>query len=217
MKDFLFISSVCSAWPRLWLPAEPRKRWRIACLRPLLPGPVAEPLRASNRPKRDLLLNIERPLFILHASKLTNYTNKPILDTSQVHIAVPSCAVIITVFLTLNLIGIAPAEPKNTSNCPHMAGRHLIADSNDRIMAMSLMFHTPPQVLSGVYCGKGLWKARTADRVVKAIGRPKDKLCPYCWTGECPKAACRKPAIDIVETKEPAARKTAEKNVAEAH
>jgi len=79
MKDFLFISSVRSASRRLSVPAEPRKRWSIAWLRPLLPGVAAEPLRASNRLRRDLLLNVERPLFILYASKLTNSTNKPIL------------------------------------------------------------------------------------------------------------------------------------------
>jgi len=111
MKDFLFISSVRSAWRRLLRPAEPRKRWSIAWLRPLLPGPAAEPLRASNRPRRDLRLNIERPLFIFYASELTNSTNKAILNTSQVYIAVPACTLIITVFLGLNLIGISLAAP----------------------------------------------------------------------------------------------------------
>jgi amidophosphoribosyltransferase len=27
---------------------------------------------------------------------------------------------------------------------------------------------------------------QTVDDMVKAIGLPKDKLCLYCWTGECP-------------------------------
>jgi amidophosphoribosyltransferase len=44
---------------------------------------------------------------------------------------------------------------------------------------------------------------QTVDDMVKAIGRPKDKLCLYCWTGKCPKSASRKPAIDIIETKKP--------------
>jgi len=56
---------------------------------------------------------------------------------------------------------------------------------------------------------------QTVDDMVEAIGRPKDKLCLYCWTGQCPKSACLKPAIDIVETKKKSARKTAEPNVAE--
>ena len=49
---------------------------------------------------------------------------------------------------------------------------------------------------------------QTIDDMVKAIGRPKEKLCLYCWNGECPKQVPRKPAIDIVEVKKPSAKKT---------
>ena len=28
---------------------------------------------------------------------------------------------------------------------------------------------------------------QTVDDMVKAVGLPKDKLCLYCWTGQCPK------------------------------
>ena len=31
---------------------------------------------------------------------------------------------------------------------------------------------------------------QTVDDMVKAIGLPKEKLCLYCWTGECPKENC---------------------------
>jgi glutamine phosphoribosylpyrophosphate amidotransferase len=50
---------------------------------------------------------------------------------------------------------------------------------------------------------------QTIDDMVRAIGRPKDKLCLYCWTGECPKQAPRKPAmaVDIMEVKKPSAKK----------
>jgi amidophosphoribosyltransferase len=41
---------------------------------------------------------------------------------------------------------------------------------------------------------------QTVDDMVEAIGRPKSKLCLYCWTGQCPKAACSRSAIDIVAT-----------------
>ena len=44
---------------------------------------------------------------------------------------------------------------------------------------------------------------QAVEDMVKAIGRPKEKLCLYCWTGECPK-----PAIDIAEVKKPSAKKT---------
>jgi len=55
---------------------------------------------------------------------------------------------------------------------------------------------------------------QTVDDMVKAIGRPKEKLCLYCWTGKCPKSTCRKPAIDIVETRKPSAKKTKETKAA---
>lgn len=42
---------------------------------------------------------------------------------------------------------------------------------------------------------------QTVDDMVEAIGKPKHQLCLYCWTGQCPEAACRRTAIDIVETK----------------
>ena len=37
------------------------------------------------------------------------------------------------------------------------------------------------------------WSRRSAN--------PSTKLCLYCWTGQCPKSACRRTAIDILETK----------------
>ncbi len=52
---------------------------------------------------------------------------------------------------------------------------------------------------------------QTVDDMVKAIGRPKNKLCLYCWTGECPKLVSRKPPIKIVETKKISSRKMSEK------
>jgi len=55
---------------------------------------------------------------------------------------------------------------------------------------------------------------QTIDDMVKAIGRPKEKLCLYCWTGECPKPVCPKSAIPmyigIVQIKKPSARKATE-------
>lgn len=30
---------------------------------------------------------------------------------------------------------------------------------------------------------------QTVDDMVEAIGLPKEKLCLYCWTGQCPDAA----------------------------
>ncbi|MHC4293761.1 MAG: amidophosphoribosyltransferase, partial [Planctomycetota bacterium] len=44
---------------------------------------------------------------------------------------------------------------------------------------------------------------QTVDDMVEAIGRPKEKLCLYCWNGQCPKAAHPKAAIEIKEIKKP--------------
>jgi amidophosphoribosyltransferase len=55
---------------------------------------------------------------------------------------------------------------------------------------------------------------QTVDDMVKAIGRPKEKLCLYCWTGEHPKSERPKAAIDIVDVKQPSAKKTTKAEVA---
>ncbi len=51
---------------------------------------------------------------------------------------------------------------------------------------------------------------QTADDMVEAIGRPRENLCLYCWTGECPKSASPKPAIKITEVKKPSAKRPAQ-------
>jgi len=40
---------------------------------------------------------------------------------------------------------------------------------------------------------------QTIDDMVDAIGRPRDQLCLYCWTGKCPKSAAPRSSIDIAE------------------
>jgi amidophosphoribosyltransferase len=57
-------------------------------------------------------------------------------------------------------------------------------------------------------------KFQTVDDMVEAIGLPKEQLCLYCWTGECPESAFPKTTINIVETKRPSSRKAAETKVA---
>ena len=51
---------------------------------------------------------------------------------------------------------------------------------------------------------------QTVDDMVEAIGLPKEKLCLYCWTGECPKLARLKSGIEIVDMKKPSTKKPAE-------
>jgi amidophosphoribosyltransferase len=51
---------------------------------------------------------------------------------------------------------------------------------------------------------------QTVFDMVEAVGRPKEDLCLYCWTGECPKSTRPKATrtIDIVEVKPDASIKT---------
>jgi len=58
---------------------------------------------------------------------------------------------------------------------------------------------------------------QTVDDMVEAIGLPKEKMCLYCWTGECPKSACRRTAIDIAEVKKSSAQKKADREAASQH
>jgi len=57
-------------------------------------------------------------------------------------------------------------------------------------------------------------KYQTVDDMVKAIGRPKENLCLYCWTGKCPKSTSRKPPIKIVETKKVSTKRAKERKTA---
>ena len=51
------------------------------------------------------------------------------------------------------------------------------------------------------------------DDMVQAIGLPKEKLCLYCWTGECPEQARPKSAIDIVDIEKAPAQKIRETKI----
>jgi amidophosphoribosyltransferase len=51
------------------------------------------------------------------------------------------------------------------------------------------------------------------DDMVQAIGLPKEKLCLYCWTGECPKQARPKSEIDIVDVEKAPAKKIRETKI----
>jgi len=53
---------------------------------------------------------------------------------------------------------------------------------------------------------------QTVDDMVSAIGLPRQKLCLYCWTGQCPKAACPRGALDIVEIMKASGKKKALKD-----
>jgi glutamine phosphoribosylpyrophosphate amidotransferase len=43
---------------------------------------------------------------------------------------------------------------------------------------------------------------QTVDDMVEAIGLPKEKLCLYCWTGQCPEPAIGEAKEEPIEIKE---------------
>ena len=51
------------------------------------------------------------------------------------------------------------------------------------------------------------------EDMVEAIGRPKEKLCLYCWTGQCPKKGACKPAVEIKEVKKTSQKGRAKQKV----
>ena len=59
--------------------------------------------------------------------------------------------------------------------------------------------------------GVSTLRYQTVDDMVEAIGRPKEKLCLYCWTGQCPEATPQKPTVDITDVKRASKPRIAEK------
>jgi amidophosphoribosyltransferase len=52
------------------------------------------------------------------------------------------------------------------------------------------------------------------EDMVEAIGRDKEQLCLYCWTGKCPKKDSSRPLIEIVDVDKPTEKKPTEKSAA---
>ena len=53
---------------------------------------------------------------------------------------------------------------------------------------------------------------QTVEDMVEAIGRPREDLCLYCWTGQCPKSACKRSARSITEAKASSVKTSADKH-----
>jgi amidophosphoribosyltransferase len=62
--------------------------------------------------------------------------------------------------------------------------------------------------------GVSTLRYQTVEDMVRAIGRPQEKLCLYCWTGQCPTSTPQKPAIDIVEAKKASKGRKTERQAA---
>jgi amidophosphoribosyltransferase len=58
---------------------------------------------------------------------------------------------------------------------------------------------------------------QTVPDMVDAIGLSQEKLCLYCWTGQCPKAVCPRAAFDIAEARIAPRGKRPARDVADQH
>ena len=83
----------------------------------------------------------------------------------------------------------------------HLCANHVRADEL-----------APPDHVEEIRKDLGVTTLRyqTVEDMVEAVGMPEEKLCLYCWTGQCPKAACPKTGIDIVAAQKRSRKKTAE-------
>ncbi len=57
-------------------------------------------------------------------------------------------------------------------------------------------------------------KYQTIDDMVSAVGLPREKLCLYCWTGECPQGGCRSKKVSAGKAKAASRKRSAVKNTA---
>jgi amidophosphoribosyltransferase len=141
---------------------------------------------------------------IVRGTQLKNFTIKKLWDggAKQVHVR-PACPPLMFPCL-FNL---------STRSIGELAARRAIAALEGHDLADVTPYLDPT---SDKYAKMVDWIARdlgvttlryqTVDDMVKAIGLPRDKLCLYCWTGQCPKAACPRAVFDIKETRHPSGR-----------
>jgi amidophosphoribosyltransferase len=144
---------------------------------------------------------------IVRGTQLKNFTIKKLWDcgAKQIHIR-PACPPLMFPcrfnFSTRSIHELAARR------AIHSLEGHDIKDVSEYIDSNSEKYKKMVEWIAKDL-GVSTLRYQTVDDMVKAIGWPKKKLCLYCWTGECPKWARRKSAIDIVEVEKPSAKKTA--------
>jgi len=149
---------------------------------------------------------------IVRGTQLKNFTIKKLWDcgAKQIHIR-PACPPLMFP-CRFNLSTRSINELAARRAIGSLEG-HDIEDVSEYIDATSDKYKKMVQWIAEDL-GVSTLRYQAIDDMVKAIGRPKEELCLYCWTSECPKAPRPKPAIDIVEVEKPSAKKPAETTVA---
>jgi amidophosphoribosyltransferase len=145
---------------------------------------------------------------IVRGTQLKNFTIKKLWDcgAKQIHMR-PACPPLMFP-CRFNLSTRSSRELAARKAIGKLEGRN-VDDVSEYINHNSEKYKKMVECIAGDL-GVTTLRYQTVDDMVKAIGRPKDKLCLYCWTGECPKSACLKPAINILEIKKPSAKKVGE-------
>jgi len=142
---------------------------------------------------------------IVRGTQLKNYTIKKLWDcgAKEIHVR-PACPPLMFPCV-FNL---------STRSIDELAARKAIRDleGHDLVDVSEYNDHNSEKYKKMVDwiardLGVTTLRYQTVDDMVEAIGLPRDKLCMYCWTGQCPKGACPKAAIDIVEAAKRSGRK----------
>jgi amidophosphoribosyltransferase len=126
-------------------------------------------------------------------------------------------------------IHVRPACPPLMFPCRFNLSTRSIHELAARKAIRSLEGHDPKDVSKYIDTNSGKYKRmvewikkdldvstlryQDVDDMVQAIGLPKENLCLYCWTGECPKQARPKSAIDIVDVEKAPAKKVRETKI----
>ncbi len=145
---------------------------------------------------------------IVRGTQLKNFTIKKLWDcgAKQIHVR-PACPPLMFP-CRFNLSTRSISELAARKAICALEGND-IEDVSEYIDANSEKYKAMVDWIAGDL-GVTTLRYQTVNDMVKAIGRSKENLCLYCWTGECPKPVCTKPAIDIVDIKKPSAQKPAE-------
>lgn len=145
---------------------------------------------------------------IVRGTQLKNYTIKKLWDCGarEIHVR-PACPPLM--FPCRFNLSTRSINELAARKAIHSLEDHDLEDVSEYVDYNSEKYKQMVEWIAGDL-GVTTLRYQTVDDMVKAIGRPKNELCLYCWTGKCPKSAPSKPAIDIIETKKPPVTKAKE-------
>lgn len=142
---------------------------------------------------------------IVRGTQLKNFTIKKLWDcgAKEIHVR-PACPPLM--FPCVFNLSTRSIHELAARKAIHSLEGHDLADVSEYMDHHSEKYQ---QMVDWIAKDLGVTTLRyqTVDDMVEAIGQPRHKLCLYCWTGQCPKAACPKAAFDIVEATRLSGRK----------